>query len=73
VAPSHLVCPVSGELFWDPVMTDAGHTYERESLARWFERHSTDPVTNTRLRSKAFLPNYAIRTAADELRQRAVA
>jgi len=33
----HLRCPISYELFWDPVVCNDGYTYERESLLKWFD------------------------------------
>ena len=40
------VCPITQEVMQDPVVTSDGHTYERTAIERWFETHSTSPVTN---------------------------
>jgi len=71
----HLVCPLSDELFWDPVKTCAGKSSydERLHLAAWFASgKTTDPVRKTRLQTLAFVPNFALRAAADKERSRAL-
>ena len=41
-----MLCPVTLDLFKDPVTTSIGHTYEREMLAKTFQIHGPmDPVT----------------------------
>lgn len=44
------VCPISQELFIDPVTAEDGRVYEREKIARWFQEceddQSASPVTN---------------------------
>ena len=61
--PDYLVCPITRELFEDPVTTVLGNTYEREAIERWFEKHNTDPVTNKNIGSKYLAPNRALKDA----------
>eukprot|EP01043_Picozoa_sp_COSAG02_P041859 COSAG02_NODE_3509_length_6634_cov_2.750574_4_plen_527_part_00 len=57
-----LVCPISLELMFDPViLVETGQTYDRLTIESWLLKHSTDPITNTELRSKKMVPNIAIR------------
>jgi hypothetical protein len=57
-----LLCPISRDVLRDPVLLVAsGHTYERSELARWLRSHDTDPLTNTPLATKHFVPNYLAR------------
>ena len=30
------LCPISGRLLMDPVLTSDGHTYEKEEIETWF-------------------------------------
>ena len=48
----------------DPVTTEAGNTYERETIERWLQGHSTDPLTNARLtnKNKTLVPNNTLRS-----------
>eukprot|EP00566_Odontella_aurita_P025815 CAMPEP_0113591252 /NCGR_PEP_ID=MMETSP0015_2-20120614/37165_1 /TAXON_ID=2838 /ORGANISM="Odontella" /LENGTH=122 /DNA_ID=CAMNT_0000497611 /DNA_START=152 /DNA_END=517 /DNA_ORIENTATION=+ /assembly_acc=CAM_ASM_000160 len=46
-----LVCPITQEVFRDPVVALDGHTYERTSLLMWFQTHRNggtmrSPTTN---------------------------
>jgi hypothetical protein len=44
--PEHLLCPISGELMSDPVLSEAFQTYDRASITEWLRRKQTDPLTN---------------------------
>ena len=52
----------------DPVTTiDDGHSYEREAIERWLEKHDTSPLTNQPLASKRLQNNFALRSVIHEL------
>ena len=53
---SEMHCPLTKELFVDPVLTTAGNTYERKAIVAWFTDHETDPVSGEALESKARPP-----------------
>ena len=57
-----LVCPITQELFVEPVLAEDGHTYERSAISRWFNTGNTrSPVTNEELEGKKLVPNHVIR------------
>ena len=67
--PDHLRCPISCDLFDDPVLlSQTGHTYDRVSIERWLRQKSppTDPASNVELHSTATVPNWAVRDAVNE-------
>lgn len=41
----HLICPITLELFRDPVKAKDGHVYERRAITRWILQHGTSPLT----------------------------
>ena len=46
-----LICPITQEIFTDPVVAADGHTYERSAILRWFQLgRSRSPVTNALLK-----------------------
>ena len=48
--PDHLLCPITREMFRDPVMVmESGHTYERAAIEQHLQNHSTDPLTRARI------------------------
>ncbi|KAF9695209.1 hypothetical protein EKO04_006853 [Ascochyta lentis] len=49
--PTDFLCPISGELMEDPVMTVDNFTYERKNIERWFHTKKTSPLTNIVLSS----------------------
>jgi hypothetical protein len=59
--PDSFYCPISGEIFMDPVITADGHTYERKAIEMWFENHNTSPLTNVHLHSKDLIPNVTLK------------
>ena len=50
VEPDHLLCPITREMFRDPVMVmESGHTYERKAIERHLQNDRTDPLTRARI------------------------
>lgn len=61
--PNEFLCPLTREVFKDPVITKDGHTYERKAIAMWFANHDTSPMTNMRLNDKSLTPNISLRNS----------
>lgn len=50
--PKDFVCPITSNLFDDPVTLETGQTYEREAIEEWFNRgNSTCPITRQELQN----------------------
>lgn len=66
--PLHLCCPITLDIFTDPVTTVRGHTYERHAIVKWFSRfkNPTDPLTGEVLSTALLLSNDAV---AHEVKQ----
>ncbi|CAI0440622.1 unnamed protein product [Linum tenue] len=49
--PQDFICPLTGELFEDPVTLETGQTFEREAIAEWFDQQGNCacPVTGKSL------------------------
>lgn len=55
-------CPISLDLFKDPVTLCTGQTYERSSIEKWFASGNlTCPVTMQKLHDPSFVPNNTLR------------
>jgi len=71
-APPAYICPLSRKLMVDPVMTEAGRTYDRDAINQYFKHCvvadlvTLDPVTQTELNSTNLMPNNALRSAIGE-------
>lgn len=60
-------CPITQEPMRDPVTTADGQSYERASIAAWFQRgRRTSPLTNNPLESLVLTENVALRGAIAE-------
>lgn len=55
-----ITCPITGEIFADPVQAEDGHTYEKEAIIKWFKGKSTSPLTNIAIGHK-LATNYTIK------------
>ena len=59
--PDELRCPISCELFQDPVLAADGFNYEREHIEAWLRTHDRSPLTNAVLRHKELTPSNTVR------------
>ncbi|CAN4121112.1 unnamed protein product [Withania somnifera] len=61
--PKDFVCPITGQIFNDPVTLETGQTYEGKAIQEWIKRgNTTCPITRQSL-SAATLPktNYVLK------------
>ncbi|GMI38499.1 hypothetical protein TeGR_g4097 [Tetraparma gracilis] len=74
--PPSLTCPITQDLFQNPVLAVDGHTYEKMSLRRWLRNRErfTSPVTNEIIdvspETMSMLENRAVKTLCDEHRDK---
>jgi hypothetical protein len=67
--PEWLKCPLSQELFDDPVLLIVdSRTYERYNIEAWLARHGASPFTRAPARPTDLVPNLSVRAAADAFR-----
>ncbi|KAF8404356.1 hypothetical protein HHK36_009239 [Tetracentron sinense] len=60
-------CPISLDLFTDPVTLCTGQTYDRSSIEKWFSAGNlTCPVTMQRLHDPSVVPNHTLRHLIDQ-------
>ena len=59
--PAEYICPLTLEMFTDPVITVDGQCYERRAIEAWFQGHQTSPLSNAPLPSKHLIVNFALK------------
>jgi len=64
-----LICPITWELFRDPVIAEDGHLYEREAITRWINENGTSPFTRQVLNVDQLRPDENIRRRTDQPRR----
>ena len=69
-AHSEMVCPLTKQLFVDPVITTFGHSYERKALLEYVREHgSIDPVAQKPIDTSQLTPNVTLKKLMETLRQ----
>eukprot|EP00041_Stephanoeca_diplocostata_P019135 m.407163 g.407163 ORF g.407163 m.407163 type:complete len:333 (+) comp21219_c0_seq10:1058-2056(+) len=68
--PQDYCCPITQELFEDPVIAMDGHTYERLHIVKWLESHETSPFTGEVMESKHLVPNHRLKSIVREWREK---
>jgi hypothetical protein len=61
-APKEFVCPLTHELFEQPVVAADGHTYEAAYITQWLAVRGTSPTCGTQLPHTELVPNYTLRS-----------
>ncbi|KAJ7945232.1 RING-type E3 ubiquitin transferase [Quillaja saponaria] len=63
-------CPISLDLFEDPVTLCTGQTYDRSCIEKWLAAGNlTCPVTMQKLQDPSIVPNHTLRHLIDKWRQ----
>ena len=61
--PKEFLCPITHEVMAYPVTTSQGHTYEWETIAKWFKAgNSKDPLSGKSLNNVILYPNHELRS-----------
>ena len=55
--PDDLICPITQELFRDPVMDKDGLTFEREAILIWLSQKGTCPLTRRVAKPSNYIRN----------------
>ncbi|CAF2033612.1 unnamed protein product [Rotaria magnacalcarata] len=61
-----LNCPLTCDIFRDPVIGQDGHTYERQDIIAWLQQHGTSPITREPMNIESLRPNHIVRKMIDE-------
>jgi serine/threonine protein kinase len=60
-----LLCPLTLDLFRDPVVAQDGHTYERNAIEEWIRKNGTSPLTRQPLSIQHLIPNITVKKIVD--------
>ncbi|CAI9777556.1 unnamed protein product [Fraxinus pennsylvanica] len=67
IIPPFFRCPISLDLFTDPVIVCTGQTYERSSIEKWLSTGNlVCPVTMQKLHDPSIVPNHTLRHLIEE-------
>ena len=60
------ICPLTYEVFHDPVVASDGQTYERAAIERWLSTSTMSPLTGQPLRLYVLIDNIALRSIIEQ-------
>lgn len=60
-----ITCPITRELFSDPVIAPDGQTYERFAIDEWLRVNKRSPLTNLYM-ERNLIPNITVRQMVSE-------
>jgi len=63
---SHLTCPITQEVFQEPVVAEDGQTYEKGAIVNWLQQNLTSPLTRQTMITRTLAPNYVVRSLIKE-------
>ncbi|CAM4821957.1 unnamed protein product [Rotaria magnacalcarata] len=64
----NLKCPITFELFRDPVSGQDGHTYERDAITTWLQKNGVSPQTREPMTIDSLRPNHVVKQLVDEFK-----
>jgi len=64
----NLTCPLTQEIFVDPVIASDGQTYERAAIMKWIEKYECSPMTGLRM-DPTFTDNIEIKQIIQSMRK----
>jgi len=67
-----LICPITLDLFHDPVRAQDGHVYERQAITQWIQEHGTSPFTRQPLEVDQLQPDEQLKSLAKQRRNSTV-
>lgn len=63
----NFICPISYDVFFDPVITCDGQTYEKMEILKWFmEGKETSPLTGKELEHLEIVPNIILKNIIND-------
>ena len=66
-----LSCPLTLDMFVDPVTTPYGHTFERKAIVEWVQETNQCPLTRQPLSVDALTPARTMKALCDSFRKSA--
>jgi hypothetical protein len=61
--PLHLTCPITLQLFEDPVITPSGHSYSKLAIKKYINMYNRCPMTREPLNDSMLIPNRCLADA----------
>lgn len=63
---NNYMCPISLQIFKNPVIIEDGFTYEYDEIKKWFENNNRSPLTNNILQTKIIFMNHTMKQSVED-------
>jgi GTP-binding protein EngB required for normal cell division len=64
--PEHLICPLTQDLFLDPIVTPCGHSFSHQELLKWLNTNKSCPNCRELVNPKRLCPNLSLRQTIED-------
>ena len=65
---NEITCPITLDIFVDPVRVSDGYVYERKAILNWFLANGTSPITREAIRLKELQRDHRLKKLAAQYR-----
>lgn len=62
-----IYCPITKQIFYDPVTINDGHTYEKEAILHWMQTNMSSPLNGNKLENKLFVQNRWLKNRIEDI------
>lgn len=62
-----IYCPITKQIFFDPVIISDGHTYEKEAILQWMQMNMSSPLNGDKLENKSYVQNRWLKNIINDL------
>lgn len=62
-----IICPITHEIFIEPVIGSDCHTYERYAIIDWLQRNEISPITYEPMSINSLRSNLVMKNTIEEL------
>lgn len=66
--PNEYICPITCDLFIEPVVCADGFSYETTAIVRWLAKRSSSPLTGEQLETKILVCNTTLKKLVEDWR-----
>jgi hypothetical protein len=63
----NITCQITKKIYFDPVTTCDGCTYEKEAICKWLNKNNTDPIKNNKLSDNKLIKNILVRQIVENI------
>lgn len=61
---NEITCPITLDIFYDPVRINDGYVYERKAILNWFLSNGTSPITREAIKLKELRRDHRLKELA---------